>query len=118
MKPFIFKLCLFCITFFIVEKVFYIFLQISPSLEVDKRLEKLIDGEINKDLIILGSSRGARNIIASQLDSALGISSYNLSYLGSDITFHEFILETYIKFNNPPKIVVLVIDEPDAFQQN
>ena len=62
--------------------------------------------------MVFGSSRGARNIIASQIEDSLSIEAYNLSYPGSDITFHEFMLRSVLKFNKKPKIVLLVIDDP------
>ena len=54
---------------------------------------------------------GARNIIASQIEDSLNISSYNLSYPGSDIEFHKFLLQSLIKYNEKPKIVLLVVDD-------
>lgn len=112
MTKFLIKIALFITLFFFVEKIFYVFLHISPNLEADKRLEKLITGKINKDIIILGSSRGARNVISSQIEDSLHLSAYNLSYPGSDVEFHEFILRTLLKFNKPPKILILVVDDP------
>lgn len=111
MKLFVTKILVFSITFFIIEKLFYIFIYISPSLEIDKRLEYVINGDMNKDLIILGSSRGARNIIASQIEDSLNIESYNLSYPGSNIVFHEFLLRSLVTYNTPPKIVLLALDD-------
>lgn len=112
MKKFIITIVLFSIAFFLIEKLLYVFLLVSPSLEYDQRLEKVINGEMNKDLIVLGSSRGAHNIIAGQIGDSLNISAYNLSYPGSDIEFHEFILQSVIKFNKTPKIVLLALDDP------
>jgi len=112
MKKFLIRILVFGISFFLIEKIFYLLLLVSPSLEKDNRLEKIINGKINKELIVMGSSRGARNIIAGQIEDSLGISSYNLSYPGSDIEFHEFLLESLLKFNKPPKIVLLAIDDP------
>lgn len=113
MNKFIKDILIFIVSFFIVEKIFYLFLIISPRLEKDMRLEKLLNGEINKELIILGSSRGARNIIAGQIEDSLNLSTYNLSYPGSDIEFHEFLLRSLIRFNKTPNTVLLVIDAPD-----
>ena len=111
MKKFLIQILLFSFTFFLFEKVFYVSLYVSPKLEIDKRLEYIINGNMNKDLIVLGSSRGARNIIASQIEDSLNISSYNLSYPGSDIEFHKFLLQSLIKYNEKPKIVLLVVDD-------
>ena len=112
MKQFIYKVLLFGIIFFVVDKLFLVFLFVAPTLEVDKRLEMLIEGKINKDIIVMGSSRGADNIIAGQIEKQTKLSSYNLSYPGSDIDFHEFILKTLLKYNQKPKIIVLAIDNP------
>ncbi len=83
----------------------------SPQIQKDRRIEYMLNGQINKKLIVLGSSRGARNVIASDLESATGMSAYNLSYPGSDIEFHEFILRSLLKFNKPPKAILLVVDD-------
>lgn len=115
MARFLKTLIFFIVLFLLFDRLFYSFLWISPKLEVDKRLEEVITGKINKDLMVFGSSRGARNIIASQIEDSLSIEAYNLSYPGSDITFHEFMLRSVIKFNKKPKIVLLVIDNPDEF---
>jgi hypothetical protein len=111
MKQFFVKLFWFAFVFFVIDKLFYLFLFISPKLEVDTRLEKLITGQINKELIVLGSSRGARNIIASQIAKETNKSAYNLSYPGSNIEFHLFLLKTLLKFNEKPEIIILTLDD-------
>lgn len=111
MRKYIRNILLFSIIFFLFDKAFYFFIALSPKLESDNRLERIIEGQMNKDIVILGSSRGARNVIADQLQDSLGKYSYNLSYPGSDIEFQEFILNTLIRFNAPPKKVILVVDD-------
>ena len=115
---FIKKIIFFSIAFFIFDKLFYIFLLLSPNLEADKRLEKLVTGNINKEIIIIGSSRGARNLIAKQIEDSLHLTSFNLSYPGSDIDFQNFILKTLLKFNKTPKIILLSLDDPIEFKKN
>ncbi|WP_207536156.1 hypothetical protein [Desertivirga arenae] len=112
MKKFLTQLLLFAAVFFLFDKLFYIFLLVSPTKEKDKRLELVLNSKMNKDLIVLGSSRGARNIIASQIEDSLNISSYNLSYPGSNIEFHEFLLRSLIANNKKPKVVLLALDDP------
>lgn len=112
MKKFIYTLLLFIIVFFIFDKLFFLFIYLAPNTNIDKRLELVINGEINKECIIIGSSRGARNIIAKQIEKGTELSTYNLSYPGSDIEFHEFLLRTLLKFNQKPKIVLLAVDDP------
>ena len=115
MKPFLKNSLLFLFVFFILEKGFYYFLQQAPKLEYDTRLEQVVEGEMNKEIIVLGSSRGADNILAGEIEKATGLTTYNLSYPGSDVTFHAFILETLLRFNKAPKKVILAIDNPYEF---
>src|SRR5262245_26022988 len=63
-RIFIFSLC-----FFALDKLFVFQRNRISSLEVDTRLENIVSGQMNKDVLIFGSSRGARNIIASQITS-------------------------------------------------
>ena len=111
MKKFIVKILIFSTVFFLFDRLFYIFLDLSPKQEVDKRLDYVINGNMNKDLIIIGSSRGARDLIAKQIEDSLNISCYNLSYPGSNIDFHLFLLKCLIKHNKNPKSIILVLDE-------
>ena len=105
MKKFLISVFIFCAIFFIIDKAFYFFMERSAALEKDNRLEKVITGKMNKDIILLGSSRGARDIIASQIEDSLQLSTYNLSYPGSDIEFHEFLLKSVLKFNKAPRLL-------------
>ncbi|WGD34876.1 hypothetical protein [Olleya sp. YS] len=115
MKRFLKHIVLFVLLFFIVEKITYIFLLEAPKREYDKRLETVLEGKMNKELIVLGSSKGASDVLAGQLENETGFTSYNLSYEGSNVIFHEFVLKTLLKYNSVPKIVVLVIDTPYEF---
>lgn len=110
MKSFLKYGALFFLFFFIIEKSVLFVLWKAPEYEKDRRLECVLEGKMNKDLIVLGSSKGASNILASQLENETGLASYNLSYEGSHIVFHHFILKTLIKHNTAPKKIVLLID--------
>lgn len=107
---------LFFLLFFLIEKGTWFFISETPKREYDKRLEALIKGKINKDIIVIGSSKGAGNILANQLETETGLTSYNLSYQGSNVNFHHFILKTLLKFNKTPKYIVLSIDSPSEFK--
>lgn len=117
MKQFFKNSLLFLLVFFLLEKGFYYFLHQAPKLEYDNRLELVLQGKMNKQIIVLGSSRGADNILAGQIEKETGLETYNLSYPGSDITFHAFILETLLKYNKPPKNIILTIDNPSEFSE-
>ena len=73
---------------------------------------------MNKDIIIVGSSRGARNIVAEQIENNTNLSSYNLSYPGSNVDFHEFIIRLLLKNNAAPKVLILTMDEDAQFKLN
>lgn len=103
-----------------IDKAFIFVRNASPELEVDRRLELILKGEIDADIVVFGSSRGARSVIAQQLTDSLNISAYNLAFPGSDITFHEFILEELlnIKGNKKPKLAILVVDDSDELKKS
>ncbi|WP_289663002.1 hypothetical protein [Flavobacterium panacagri] len=115
MKRFLLRVALFCLIFFIIDKLFYVLLYNAPKLEADNRLELLLNGKINKEVIIMGSSRGAYNIIAGQIEKETGKTAYNISYAGSNIQFQLFLLKTLLRYNNAPKIIILSIDNPYEF---
>lgn len=116
MKRFLLHIALFVLLFLIIDQLFYVFIAHAPKKEDDQRLQYVLDGQMNKDVIILGSSRGANNIIAKQLEDSTGWSTYNLSYRGSNIEFQEFLLKTLLKYNQPPKYLCLVIDNSSEFK--
>lgn len=112
MRRFLIKIALFFLLFFVLEKGFLYFLYRAPALEYDQRLEMVLKGEMNKDIIVIGSSRGAEGVLASKIEDSTRLSTYNLSYVGSDVLFHEFIVRTLFKFNRPPKAILIVLDDP------
>jgi len=104
--------------FFILDKGFLLVRNSAPDREVDRRLEMIVTGKIQSDVLIYGSSRGARSIIAKVFSDSLGISAYNLSFPGSNIIFHEFLLRLTLetKGNKKPKTVILVVDDSDELK--
>ncbi len=109
-KKFLISVAVFSVIFFIIDKCFILVRNASAGLEADKRLEQIITGKIDADILIYGSSRGARNVIAQQIADSLGKKAYNLSYPGSDIEFHDYLLTETLKYNRKPETVVLVVD--------
>lgn len=118
MKRFLKHIIVFGLLFFIVEKASFFLLENAKDNQVDKRLEHVLEGQMNKDIIIFGSSVGAGNILAGDIEKEQNLKTYNLSYHGSDVVFHQFLLETLLKFNKAPKRVLLVIDNPFYFQED
>lgn len=115
MKRFLTHIFLFALLLFLVDKLFCVLLYNTAHTQDDQRLLNILDGQMQKDIIILGSSRGAHDFIAKTIEEKTGQSTYNLSYRGSDVTFHHFILQTLLNFNKAPKTVVLTIDQTYQF---
>lgn len=118
MKKFIIRIVLFTLFFISLDKTLLYFREKSAQLEVDNRLEKIITGKVKADILVFGSSRGARSVIASQISDSLDKTAYNLAFPGSDITFHSFLLELLLKnnANQVPKQIILVVDDADELQ--
>lgn len=118
MKKFLIRIALFVVFFFVLDKAFIIVRNASPELEVDNRLESIVNGKIQADILIFGSSRGARSVIAKQITDSTGISAYNLAFPGSDVTFHEYLLRLLLetKGNKKPTSIILVVDDSDELK--
>lgn len=113
MKKFILTGLFFFFLFFLLDKTLILIRNTAPNREIDKRLEWLLKGQVKADILIYGSSRGSRDIIASQISDAVKKTAYNLSYPGSGIAFHEFLLSQTLENNNKkPELVILVVDDP------
>lgn len=110
MKKLIIRLFIFGLLFLVIDRCFLVLRNFSPSLEVDKRLEKVINKEIKTDILFFGASRGARDFMAKQIGDSLKMSAYNLSYPGGDIEFQHFILKQVLKYHTP-KMIVMSIDD-------
>jgi hypothetical protein len=119
MKKFLTTILLFFILFFLFDKLFIPLRNNAPALEVDKRLEVLLQGKMDADLLIFGSSVSAEGIIASILSTELKLKAYNLSYPGSNIDFHEYLLQQVLQNGNKkPKTVLLAIDDSGELKAN
>ena len=101
---------LFCSLFLLFDRSFILLRNYCPSLEADKRLEKVINKQLKSDIFVFGASRGARDIIASQISDSLKCSAYNLSYPGGDIEFQWFIFKQLLKYNKP-KLIIMTMDD-------
>jgi len=118
MKGFLVKCFLFLLIFIILEKLLIFLRDRLPEKEVDQRLEYILNGKIDANIIILGSSRGARSIVASQLASTLHSTAYNLSYPGSNVNFHEYLLTELLKYGNKkPSLLILAVDNPAELEE-
>jgi hypothetical protein len=111
MKTFIIKIVVFSIIAFAVDKMFIFPMNSLPKMQHDKRLEMLLTGKINADIYIYGSSRASRDIVPKQIKDSLKSSCYNLGFLGSNIEFHNFLIQQTLKTNKKPKLIILTLDD-------
>lgn len=72
--------------------------------------ENLLQGDINSELVISGSSRGAVSYNPDILENITGLSSYNLSYNAGSFNLQYLKMETYLKRNKAPEIIIQNID--------
>lgn len=111
MKKFLTRIFIFIVVLIVTDILVWQYINQLPNFEVDNRLEKVLEGKINSNIIITGSSVGARGILAEKITHETPFSAYNLAYPGSDITFHEFVIKTYIANNAVPQKIILTVDE-------
>ncbi|MFZ9847873.1 MAG: hypothetical protein ACO3EE_06930 [Flavobacteriales bacterium] len=116
-KKFILRTALFIVLVFTIDYLMSLGLsRFATSSQNDHRIELILKGNNDFDVVIFGSSRAARNIRASELSKELKIKAYNFGFLGSNIDFHELLLNYYLKSNNKkPKLIVLALDDTEEF---
>lgn len=83
--------------------------------ELDKRLEWILEGKMNKEILIFGSSRAQHDLYSDIIQDSLKRSAFNLGYRGCNIDFQLFLLKAVLKHNKKPKIIILTIDEDSEF---
>jgi hypothetical protein len=111
MQKFFIKIAVFMLLFFLTDRVAGKAMQAwSQLLTPDQRIGKLLNGKIQNELIVLGSSRAAHNLVASEVEARIGISAYNLGFAGSDIDFHTQILDLLLSGGHVPRYLLLAVD--------
>lgn len=70
----------------------------------------IYNGDINADVLIIGSSRAVNHYDTHILDSLLVCHTYNLGISGHFIDMQVIRYMTYVRFNNKPKLVLLNVD--------
>lgn len=111
MKTFLLKSLIFVAIFFILDKAFLVIRHITPDFDYDQRIRQVLDGDIRKDLLVIGSSRGTADIVSWMFEDSLMLSSFNLSYGGSEVELQKFILEQVINHQEAPKYLIKIIDD-------
>lgn len=91
----------------------------QPSNHFDWRYGKVREKQMSTEILLIGSSRGARGLNADVIEAICGKSTFNFCYPGSSLPFHLYCLETYLNNQKKrPKIVVLNLDDDFAFKDN
>lgn len=67
-------------------------------------------GEVNTDIIVLGSSRAALHYDPDVLKDLTGLSAFNLGRIGSRSEVYSGILGQYLHHNRPPRLIILNAD--------
>ena len=70
----------------------------------------IVDGKINADIIITGSSRALSHYDPRIIQSFTGLTAFNLGRNGSQTDMQLAVLKTYLKHNRHPRIVLHNLD--------
>lgn len=109
----VYKIALFFLLIFSIDRTLGYFIEyFSIKYPFDKRIELIINGELNKEILILGSSRALNGIDPETIKNETNKSCYNLAYSGSNVEFHETILDFLIYFGQKPKTLIYNLDDP------
>lgn len=112
MKKRFIKYALFVVLTFIADQVAGTLIAHFAGKQVrDNRVGLLLNDQIHSDIIILGSSRALNNYIPAVITAITGKSCYNLGVSGSNILFHETLLDLILSRANKPKMIVYNIDD-------
>lgn len=100
MKKFLLTLFAFGILIFLVDKLFYAKLTSLSKREYDKCLELILNGKINQDILIFGSSSAQHDVYSDLLEEELKLKIFNLGHWGANINFQVYLLKKVLKHNN------------------
>jgi hypothetical protein len=71
---------------------------------------KIVQGKINADIVITGSSRAVSHYDPRLIESATGHSAFNLGRNGSQTDMQLAVLKTYLKHNRKPEVIIQNLD--------
>jgi hypothetical protein len=109
----IYKLVLFLLIIVLVDQFVGRFIaHYALKYKHDKRIGLLVDNKLDQDIIVLGSSRALNGIDPNTIQKETNQTCFNLALSGSNIEFHETILELILHSKNHPKTIIYNIDDP------
>ena len=71
---------------------------------------RIFRGQINSDIVILGSSRATQHFNPKIIEKQVGFSCYNLGIVAGTIILEEAKWETSLRYNKTPKILIQNVD--------
>jgi hypothetical protein len=91
---------------------------LAPKYKQDTRIEKLLNKQINADILVFGSSRALNNFSPNEIKKITGNTCYNLGFSGSNVLFHEEILKLALKHCAKPKLLIYNLDDYGTLYEN
>jgi hypothetical protein len=73
-------------------------------------LNRVMDGEVNADIVITGSSRAVVHYDPRVIEKATGLTAFNLGRNGSQTDMQVAFFKAYLKHNRKPKLLVHNLD--------
>lgn len=112
-KSQLYKILIFVILLITIDRTFgFLVSKLALKYKHDKRLELVINNKLDKDVLIIGSSRALNGICPKTIEQITGFASYNLGVSGTNIVFHETILDLVLNSKNIPKTILYTVDDP------
>ena len=96
-------------TFFLVSKIVDFGLRSSEAL-VWRNWNDIYKGNINADILIMGSSRAETQFQPWIIDSITGMNSFNIGISGHEFTIQYCKYKFYREFNCKPEIIIQNVD--------
>ena len=75
-------------------------------------IDKIVSGEVNADVLLLGNSRATTAFNTKIFDSITGLSCFNLGYTAGNWKAQNVYFDFYTQNNHTPKLLVQNIDLP------
>jgi hypothetical protein len=113
MKKIIINILIIAALFIIIDRLISHFVYYVASKNIyDKRIGNILRNNLGrKDVLLFGSSRTARDLMANEIEKASGLTVYNLGYPGSNIDFHLELLKLVVDAGLTPKVAILAVDD-------
>jgi hypothetical protein len=111
-KKNIYRLLVFIILIVIIDRsVGALISNYSLKYRFDNRIGLLLEGSLKKDIFIIGSSRALNGYSPKVIQEETNLSCYNLAVSGSNIEFHETVLDLVLNSKHKPKTIIYNLDD-------